>query len=386
MKQPIYLDNQATTQIDPDVLEAMMPYLKTQYGNPASRSHSFGWVAEEGVQIAREQIAELIHAMPQEIIFTSGATESKNLALKGVMRKTDDKNHIITLQTEHKATLDICKYLEDYQVEASYLHVEKNGLVDIRKIESAITDKTALISILHANNEIGVIQPITEIGHLCQDRDILFHVDAAQSAGKIPIDVNKMGIDMLSISGHKLYGPKGIGALFVKRKKKRIMIEPLIHGGGHERGFRSGTLAPHNIVGLGKACAIASDCMLTESKSIQKLRDKLLNGLTENIEDVIINGDMDKRLPGNLNISFPSIKSDSLMMRMRDIAVSSGSACTSATIEPSHVLTALGISKELIHSTLRFGIGRFNTNAEIDYTIEQVSALVNKIQKQPQLN
>ena len=377
----IYLDNQATTPLDPSVLDAIMPYLTSKFGNAASRSHAFGWEAEEAVDIAREQVATLIGATPQEIIFTSGATESINLALKGSAQIEPTKKHIITFKTEHKAVLDICEFLENSGFEITYLPVNSDGLISLKKLKLAIRKDTFLISVLHANNEIGVIQPITEIGEICNTHNLIFHVDAAQSVGKIPIDVEKMNIHLLSISSHKIYGPKGCGALYIRRKNPHIELTPIIHGGGHEKGFRSGTLAVHNIVGFGKACEISQQQMTEESIQIKLLRDKLLDGLKSEIPNLIINGTMDYRLTGNLNVCFPSAKSDSIMMSMRDIALSSGSACTSASIQPSHVLKALGLTKEESHASIRFGIGRFNTEAEINYTIDKVIDTVNKIRK-----
>lgn len=374
----IYLDNQATTQIDPIVLDAMIPYLKNKFGNSSSRSHAFGWEAEEAVDIAREHVSTLIGATPQEIIFTSGATESINLALKGSTQIKSTKKHIITFKTEHKAVLDICEFLENSGFEITYLSVKNNGLIDLKKLKSAIRKDTLLISVLHANNEIGVIQPIAEIGEICDSNNLIFHVDAAQSIGKIPIDVKKMNIHLLSISAHKFYGPKGCGALYIRRKNPTIKLTPIIHGGGHEKGFRSGTLAVHNIVGLGKACEISQEKMEEESIRIKILRDKLLDGLKDKIPDLIINGTMDYRLTGNLNVCFPSTKSDSIIMSMRDIALSSGSACKSASIQPSHVLKALGLTKQESHASIRFGIGRFNTEEEIGYTIRKVINTVNR--------
>ena len=377
----IYLDNQATTPLDPAVLDAMMPYLTHKFGNAASRSHAFGWEAEEAVDIAREQVANLISATPQEIIFTSGATESINLALKGSAKTESIKKHIITFKTEHKAVLDICEFLENSGFEVTYLPVNSDGLIDLDKLKLAIREDTFLVSVLHANNEIGVIQPIAEIGEICKNNNLIFHIDAAQSVGKIPIDVEKMNIHLLSFSAHKIFGPKGCGALYVRRKNPRIELPAIIHGGGHEKGFRSGTLAVHNIVGLGKACEISQELMDDESIQISLLRDKLLNGLKSEIPNLRINGSMDNRLAGNLNVCFPSTKSDSIMMSMRDIALSSGSACTSASIQPSHVLKALGLNKEQSHASIRFGIGRFNTETEIEYTIEKVVKTVNRFRK-----
>ena len=374
----IYLDNQATTQIDPIVLDTMIPYLKNKFGNSSSRSHAFGWEAEEAVDVAREHVSTLIGATPQEIIFTSGATESINLALKGSTQVKSTKKHIITFKTEHKAVLDICEFLENSGFEITYLSVKNNGLIDLKKLKSAIRKDTLLISVLHANNEIGVIQPIAEIGEICDSNNLIFHVDAAQSIGKIPIDVKKMNIHLLSISAHKFYGPKGCGALYIRCKNPTIKLTPIIHGGGHEKGFRSGTLAVHNIVGLGKACEISQEKMEEESIRIKILRDKLLDGLKDKIPDLIINGTMDYRLTGNLNVCFPSTKSNSIIMSMRDIALSSGSACKSASIQPSHVLKALGLTKQESHASIRFGIGRFNTEEEIDYTIRKVINTVNR--------
>ena len=377
----IYLDNQATTPLDPAVLDAMMPYLTNKFGNAASRSHAFGWEAEEAVDIAREQVSALIGATPQEIIFTSGATESINLALKGSAQSQKTKKHIITFKTEHRAVLDICEFLENLGFEVTYLSTNNSGRIDLDKLKSAIREATFLISVLHANNEIGVIQPIAEIGEICKINNIIFHVDAAQSVGKIPIDVAKMNIHLLSLSAHKIYGPKGCGALYVRRKNPQMELTAIIHGGGHEKGFRSGTLAVHNIVGLGKACEISRQLMEDETLRLGSLRDKLLNGLQSEIPNLIINGSMGHRLAGNLNVCFPSGESDSIMMSMRDIALSSGSACTSASIQPSHVLQALGLTKEQSHASIRFGIGRFNTEAEIEYTIEKVVKTVNRICK-----
>jgi len=374
----IYLDNQATTPLDPSVLDAIMPYLTSKFGNAASRSHAFGWEAEEAVDIAREQVATLIGATPQEIIFTSGATESINLALKGSAQIEPTKKHIITFKTEHKAVLDICEFLENSGFVITYLPVNSDGLISLKKLKLAIRKDTFLISVLHANNEIGVIQPIAEIGEICNTHNLIFHVDAAQSVGKIPIDVEKMNIHLLSISAHKIYGPKGCGALYIRRKNPPIELTPIIHGGGHEKGFRPGTLAVHNIVGLGKACEISQQQMNEESIQIKLLRDKLLDGLKSEIPNLFINGTMDYRLTGNLNVCFPSAKSDSIMMSMRDIALSSGSACTSASIQPSHVLKALGLTKEESHASIRFGIGRFNTETEIEYTIKKVVKTVNQ--------
>ncbi len=372
----IYLDNQATTPVDNRVLEAMLPYLKNKYGNPASRSHAFGWEANEATEIAREHVSQIIGASPKEIIFTSGATESINLALIGFV-KSEPNCHVITTKTEHKATLDVCEHLENLGCNISYLSVDKFGLINVDDLKSKITHNTKLVSILHANNEIGVLQPIDEIGEICNEKGIVFHVDAAQSVGKVDFDVVNSNIHLLSFSAHKMYGPKGIGALYIRRKNPRIELEPIIIGGGHENGLRSGTLSVHNIVGFGEACKILLENNGDENIRIKSLRNHLLEGLSQKIGNIKINGSMDYRLDGNLNIRFPHVKSDSLIMAIRDIALSSGSACTSASIQPSHVLQALGLSKEEAHSSIRIGIGRFNTKDEIDYTIERISTTVN---------
>ena len=372
----IYLDNQATTPVDNRVLEAMLPYLKNKFGNPASRSHVFGWEANDAIEIAREHVSQIIGASPSEIVFTSGATESINLALIGFV-KSEPNCHVITTKTEHKATLDVCKHLQNLGCKISYLPVDKFGLINIDDFKSKINHNTKLVSILHANNEIGVIQPIDEIGEICKERGIIFHVDAAQSVGKINFDVINSNIHLLSISAHKIYGPKGIGALYIRRKNPRIELEPIIIGGGHENGLRSGTLSVHNIVGFGEACKIFLEHNGDENSRIKSLRNQLLEGLSKKIRHIEINGSMDYRLDGNLNIRFPHVKSDSLIMAIRDIALSSGSACTSTNIQPSHVLQALGLSKKEAHSSIRIGIGRFNTKDEIDYTIERISATVN---------
>jgi cysteine desulfurase len=382
VKLPIYMDNHSTTPMDPRVLEEMLPYFVEKFGNAASRNHSFGWAAEEGVETARERIAKLVGATAKEIIFTSGATESDNLAIKGVAETHREKgNHIITAATEHKAVLDSCKRLEKYGYRVTYLPVQKDGLVDLDDLRRAMDDKTILVTIMSANNEIGVLQPIEEIGKLCRERGVIFHTDAAQSIGKVPMDVNKKNIDLMSIAGHKLYGPKGVGALYVRRKNPRVQISAIIDGGGHERGMRSGTLNVPGIVGLGKACAIAQEEMLKESCHLagkrNRLRDRILSGLGE----VSINGSMEQRLPGNLNLSFANVDGESLMMSLNDIALSSGSACTTAAIEPSHVLRAIGISDDLAHSSIRFGIGRFNTEAEVDYVADRVVETVTRLRE-----
>lgn len=376
----IYLDNQATTQIDPEVLKEMMPYLTDKYGNASSRNHPQGWEADEAVHIARERVAESICANPKEIIFTSGATEAINLALKGWFKKNKAKNHLITLKTEHKATLDNCSILEKKGVNVTYLPVQENGIVDLKVLENSITSDTALISILHANNEIGVIQPIEAIGKLCKKNNIIFHVDGAQSLGKLPIDVLKMGIDLLSISAHKLYGPKGIGALFVRRRNPRVDLHAIIDGGGHENGLRSGTLPVHQIVGFGKACVLAITNMEPEQARIGELRKQLANSIQSGLPNTIINGDLDNRLAGNLNMSFPNINSEALIMAMPEISVSTGSACTSSTIDPSHVLLALGRSKELAHGSIRIGIGRFTSQDDIEIASRSIVNGVKKLQ------
>ena len=370
MKLPIYFDYSATTPVDKRVAEKMMQYMTTDghFGNPASRSHKFGWQAEEAVDIARNQIAELINADPREIVVTSGATESNNLAIKGAAHFYHKKGkHIITCKTEHKAVLDTCRELEREGFEVTYLDPEDNGLIDLNKLEAAMREDTVLVSIMHVNNEIGVIQDISEIGEMCRARKIIFHVDAAQSAGKIHIDMQHLKVDLLSISAHKMYGPKGIGALYVSRKP-RIRLESQMHGGGHERGMRSGTLATHQIVGMGEAARIAKEEMDQDLKHVTVMRDRLWAGLNM-MEQVFVNGDFDKRYPGNLNVSFNFVEGESLIMALKDLAVSSGSACTSASLEPSYVLRALGLNDEMAHSSIRFSFGRFTTAEEIDYAI-----------------
>ncbi len=373
MKLPIYFDYSATTPVDKRVAEKMMQYMTNEghFGNPASRSHKFGWQAEEAVDIARNQIAELINADPREIVFTSGATESDNLAIKGAANFYSKKGkHIITCKTEHKAVLDTCRELERQGFEVTYLDPEDNGLIDLNKLEAAMRDDTILVSIMHVNNEIGVIQDISEIGEMCRARKIIFHVDAAQSVGKIPLDMQHMKVDLLSISAHKMYGPKGIGALYVRRKP-RIRLEAQMHGGGHERGMRSGTLATHQIVGMGEACRLAKEEMAQDLAHVTAMRDRLWAGLNA-MEQVFVNGDFDKRYPGNLNVSFNFVEGESLIMALKDLAVSSGSACTSASLEPSYVLRALGLNDEMAHSSIRFSFGRFTTSEEIDYAIELI--------------
>ncbi len=380
MKTPIYLDYQATTPVDPRVLEAMMPYFTTKFGNPHSRSHAFGWETEEAVEAARGQVASLIGGQTKEIIFTSGATESNNLALKGVARfYKDKKNHIITTVTEHKCVLDTCRHLEQEEgFDVTYLPVAENGLIDLDELRAAMTDKTVLVSIMAVNNEIGVIQPLKEIGAICRENKVFFHTDAAQAAGKIPLDVNEMNIDLMSISGHKLYGPMGVGALYVRRKP-RVRLRPMINGGGQERGMRSGTLAPPLCVGLGEACAVAEADMASDNERIRMLSDRFYDKITDKLPEVFLNGDRDQRFPGNLNLSFAYVEGESLMMGIRDLAVSSGSACTSASLEPSYVLRALGVEEELAHTSLRIGIGRFTTEAEIDYAVDTLVEAVEKL-------
>ena len=378
---PIYLDYQATTPTDPRVLAAFLPYFTEKFGNPHSRNHPHGWVAEEAVEKAREQVAALVGADPREIIFTSGATESNNLAIKGVMRFHKDKrNHLVTCVTEHKCVLDSARHLEMEGVEVTYLPVQHNGLVDLKVLEAAITPKTALVSIMAVNNEIGVIQPIAEIGALCRSRGVYFHTDAAQAVGKIPMDVEAMKIDLMSISGHKIYGPKGIGALYVRRKP-RVRLEALIHGGGQERGMRSGTLPTPLCVGLGEACAIAMKEMPEETKRLTMLRDRLYNGITSRLSDVVLNGEGAPHIPGNLNLSFAYVEGEGLMMGIKELSVSSGSACTSASLEPSYVLRALGVSEDMAHTSIRFGLGRFTTVEEVDFAIEQVVAAVTRLRE-----
>ncbi|MHB1021321.1 MAG: IscS subfamily cysteine desulfurase [Acidobacteriaceae bacterium] len=382
VKLPIYMDYHATTPMDPRVLEAMMPYFGAKFGNAASRNHAFGWEAEQAVEAAREQIAKLIGATAKEIIFTSGATESNNLAIKGIAEMYKERgNHIITQVTEHKAVLDTCKRLEKYGYRVTYLPVKADGLIDIEDLKQAIDDKTILVSIMFANNEIGVIQPVEEIGKLCHERGVIFHTDAVQAVGKIPIDVNAMNIDVLSLSGHKLYGPKGVGALYVRRRNPRVQISSQIDGGGHERGMRSGTLNVPAIVGLGEACKIAGAEMAEETARLTALRDKLRTKLESALDYVHINGTMEHHLPGNLNMSFVYVEGESLLMGINDVAVSSGSACTSATLEPSYVLKALGLGDDVAHSSIRFGLGRFNTEAEVDYVADKVIDVVQKLRE-----
>jgi cysteine desulfurase len=431
MKLPIYMDNHATTPVDPRVLEAMLPYLKDDFGNAASRNHSFGWKAEAAVELARKQVGELIGASDKEIVFTSGATESNNLAIKGALDFYKDKgNHIITLKTEHKAVLDTCKRLERQRQEridelkamrlfeltgkapqpdelgalelkhnleadatlkgwismirtgarVTYLDVQKNGLVDLAKLEAAIEPDTVLVSIMFANNEIGVLQPVEEIGKLCRSKGILFHTDAVQGAGKVPFSVDTARADLVSLSAHKMYGPKGVGALYVRRKP-RVRLAPIIDGGGHERGMRSGTLNVPGIVGFGKACALAKESLVEEGQKVGALRDRLYEGLKKRLDFLLVNGDPAHRLPGSLNISFAYVEGEALMMAIKDVAVSSGSACTSASLEPSYVLRACGLDEDMAHSSIRFGLGRFNTEEEVDYVIELMTKAVTRLRE-----
>jgi cysteine desulfurase len=380
MKLPIYLDYSATTPVDPRVVDQMIPYLREQFGNPASRSHAYGWAAEAAVEQAREQVAGLVGCDAKEIVWTSGATESINLALKGAAHFYKERGrHLITVKTEHKATLDTMRELERQGFEVTYLDVRDDGLLDLEAFKAAVRADTILVSVMMVNNEIGVIQDIPAIGEFCRERGIVFHVDAAQATGKMAIDLAQLKVDLMSFSAHKTYGPKGVGALFVRRKP-RVRIEAQIHGGGHERGFRSGTLPTHQIVGMGEAFRIARDEMATENERIRMLRDKLLRGLTA-MEEVYVNGDMDRRVPHNLNVSFNYVEGESLIMAVKELAVSSGSACTSASLEPSYVLRALGRSDELAHSSIRFSVGRFTTEADIDFAVQLLQAKVGKLRE-----
>ncbi|HUR71958.1 MAG TPA: IscS subfamily cysteine desulfurase [Candidatus Limnocylindrales bacterium] len=383
LQTPIYLDNHATTPVDPRVLEVMLPYFTERFGNAASKSHAFGWEADAAVDRAREQVAKLIGAVsPREIVFTSGATESDNLAIKGVAEAYREKgNHVITCVAEHKAVLDSCKVLAKHGFELTYLPVLADGLIDMERVRDAITDKTILISIMAANNEIGTIQPVKEIGRLAKAKKILFHSDATQGVGKFPINVEEMGIDLLSLTAHKMYGPKGVGALYVRSSNPRVKLASVIDGGGHERGMRSGTLNVSGIVGLGTACELSQKEMSAEAERLIALRERLKDGLLEQLDDVQINGHVAQRLPGNLNMSFAFIEGESLLMGLKDIAVSTGSACTSASLEPSHVLKAIGLADELAYSAIRFGLGRFNTAEEIDYTVMRVVEEVRRLRE-----
>ena len=377
----IYLDYQATTPCDPRVVKEMLPYFTEIFGNPHSRNHQYGWDAEEAVEKSRTQVAKLIGADPREVIFTSGATESNNLALKGVANfYKDQKNHIITSVTEHKCVLDSCRNLELEGFKVTYLPVMENGLIDLNVLEKAITDKTAIVSIMAVNNEVGVIQPIKQIGKICRKHGVFFHTDAAQAAGKIPLDVEDMNIDLMSISGHKLYGPKGIGALYVRRKP-RVRIKPLFNGGGQERGLRSGTNSPALCVGLGTACEIAQESMASENTRLRGLFDRFVDKIFSNLDHVYLNGDREQRFPGNINISFAYVEGEGLMMGLKDLAISSGSACTSASLEPSYVLRALGVEEELAHTSLRIGIGRFTTQDELDYAAERIISEVKRLRE-----
>ena len=379
--QPIYLDYQATTPMDPRVLEAMMPYFTYKFGNAHSRSHSYGWEAEEGVEKARAQLAKLIGADEKEVIYTSGATESNNLAIKGVADfYKDRRSHIVTTVTEHKCVLDTCRHLEQEGFTVTYLPVQQNGLIDLDVLRAAVTDKTVVVSIMAVNNEIGVIQPLAEIGKICREKGAFFHTDAAQAAGKIPLDVEAMNIDLMSISGHKIYGPKGIGALYVRRKP-RVRLAAMIHGGGQERGFRSGTLPTPLCVGLGEAAEICMKEMDGEAARLTKLRDRMLKGLNAKLPEIYVNGDLDQRIPGNLNISFAHVEGESLMMGIKNLSVSSGSACTSASLEPSYVLRALGVEEEMAHTSLRIGLGRFTTEHEVDTAVEELVHHVTKLRQ-----
>ena len=380
LKLPIYLDYSATTPVDPRVAEKMIPFLVEKFGNPASRSHAFGWETEAAVEEARAEVAKLVNADPKEIIWTSGATESNNLAIKGAAHFYSGKGkHLITVKTEHKAVLDTCRELEREGFEVTYLDVFDNGLIGLDVLEAAIRPDTILVSVMFVNNEIGVIQPIAEIGELCRAKGVIFHVDAAQATGKVDVDLSALKVDLMSFSAHKTYGPKGIGALYVRRKP-RVRLEAQMHGGGHERGFRSGTLATHQIVGMGEAFRLAREEMDAENRRVGALRDRLLKGLSD-IEQVFVNGDLEQRVPHNLNISFAYVEGESMLMALKDLAISSGSACTSASLEPSYVLRALGRDDELAHSSIRFTLGRFTTEEEIDYTIKLLHEKIGKLRE-----
>ena len=382
MKLPIYMDYHATTPVDPRVLEAMLPYFTEHFGNAASRNHSFGWAAEEAVETARKQVADLLGANPKEVIFTSGATESNNLAIKGAAEMYREKgNHVITCVIEHKAVIDTCKKLEKQGARVTYLPVQKDGRISLDELRAAITDKTILISIMTANNEIGVLQPVAEIGAIAKEKGILFHTDAVQAAGKVPFDVNQIKADLVSISAHKMYGPKGVGALFVRRRNPRVLLAEQISGGGHERGMRSGTLNVPGIVGLGKAAAICQAEMAAEATRLRGLRDRLNEKFHKNLDEIYVNGSMEHRLPHSLNISFAYVEGESLLMGINDVAVSSGSACTSASLEPSYVLKALGAGDDLAHSSIRFGLGRWTTLEEVDYVVEKLTSVVRRLRE-----
>ena len=382
MKLPIYMDYHATTPVDPRVLETMMPYFTQDFGNSASRNHAFGWVAEEAVDKARKQVADLLGANPKEIIFTSGATESNNLAIKGIAEMYREKgNHVITCVIEHKAVIDACKKLEKQGARVTYLPVQKDGRIDLDDLRAAITDKTILITIMTANNEIGVLQPVAEIGAIAKEKGILFHTDAVQAAGKVPFDVNQVKADLVSISAHKMYGPKGVGALYVRRRNPRVLLAEQISGGGHERGMRSGTLNVPGIVGLGKASAICQAEMAADAARLIALRERLNEKFHQNLDEIYINGSMEHRLPHNLNISFAYVEGESLLMGINDVAVSSGSACTSASLEPSYVLKALGAGDDLAHSSIRFGLGRWTTEEEVDYVVDKLTNVVQRLRE-----
>jgi cysteine desulfurase len=382
MKLPIYMDYHATTPVDPRVLEAMMPFFTEKFGNAASRNHPFGWEAEEAVEAARKQVADLIGANPKEVIFTSGATESNNLAIKGAAEMYREKgNHIITCVTEHKAVIDTCKKLEKQGLRVTYLPVQKDGRISLDDLRAAITDKTILITIMTANNEIGVIQPIAEIGAIAKEKGILFHTDGVQAVGKVPFDVTALKVDLVSISGHKIYGPKGVGALYVRRRNPRVLLAEQISGGGHERGMRSGTLNVTGIVGLGKAAELCKQEMVKDAERLRKLRDRLNAELHKGLDEIYINGSMEHRLPHNLNISFAYVEGESLLMGINDVAVSSGSACTSASLEPSYVLKALGAGDDLAHSSIRFGLGRWTTDDEVDYVVDKLTKVVRRLRE-----
>ena len=379
--KPIYLDYQATTPLDERVIKAMTPYMTERFGNPHSRNHAHGWEAEQGVEEARAQLAQLIGADPKEIIFTSGATESNNIAIKGVGGfYKDRKNHIITCVTEHKCVLESCRHISQEGMDVTYLPVQSNGLIDLDQLKDAITDQTCLVSIMAVHNEIGVIQPVKEIGALCREKGVFFHSDCAQAVGKIPLDVQEMNIDLMSISAHKLYGPKGVGALYVRRRP-RVRIKPLMSGGGQERGMRSGTLATPLCVGLGEACRIASEEMAQENERLHHLRSMFLQGLRKSLEDIYVNGDLEQRIPGNINVSFAYVEGESLMMGINDLSLSSGSACTSASLEPSYVLRALGVEEELAHTSLRVGFGRFTTEDEVTYAVDSIVRNVQRLRE-----
>jgi len=382
LKLPIFMDNHSTTPVDPRVFEVMVPYFLEKFGNAASRNHSFGWEAEEGCEKARQQIARLIHSDPKEIIFTSGATESDNLALKGVAELYREKgDHIITCMTEHRAVLDTCKRLEKMGFKVTYLPVDKQGMINPEDVKGAISDKTILISIMMANNEIGTIHPIAEIGKIAKEKGVLFHCDATQGVGKIPVDVQAMAIDLMSFTAHKIYGPKGVGALYIRKKAPRVRLTPMIDGGGHERGMRSGTLPVPLIVGFGKACEICQEVMTDESKRLAAMRDKLQDGILKSLDDVYVNGHPTQRLPNNLNMGFSYVEGESVLMGLKEIALSSGSACTSSTLEPSYVMKALGVGSDLAHSSIRFGLGRFNTEEEVNYVLSRTVETIKRLRE-----